>query len=119
MQTVTATWQAVPGFDGILEASTDGQIRTIGQERIDVRGRQFRRPGKVLSQSYNHDRMVVYFRDLTSKVKAVPVANAVAAAFIRPMQPGEVIAWRDGNRRNNSVDNLQIVARNKQAATAR
>lgn len=105
----TAEWHSVPGYEQYLEATRDGRVRTIDQDRVTEAGIAFRRKGKVLSASKSGGRYVVYFRDRKSKVCSLPVGHAVAATYIRPLADNEVVRWRDGNSGNNDVGNLQIV----------
>ena len=39
---------------------------------------------------------------------SVPVHRLVADAFVRPLQPGEIVHHRDGDRTNNAASNLEI-----------
>lgn len=108
MQSLNAEWAPVPGFNNNLEASSDGQIR---------------RNGRILSQSFNGNRSVCYFR-FAGKVRSMPVAVAIASAFIRPLTINEKIKWKDGNRHNNDLTNLEIIRtggsiRRERAASAK
>ncbi len=114
MQSVTQQqWRSVPGYTGILEASSDGQIRTVDQVRTSKRGTPIHRRGKLLSQSIGAGRPIVYFRDLNSKIHGVSVANVIASTFLRPLQGTEVVRWKDGDRRNCDASNLEIITKSQ------
>jgi hypothetical protein len=97
------TWLSIPGYEGLYEASTYGQIRRIGYTSKFWNGRV----GHVLK---SHDvnewghQSVSLSRD--GKVKQLLVHRLVKETFTGPCPPGQEVRHLDGNPRNNRLDNL-------------
>lgn len=88
------TWKAIPGWDGLYEASTDGRIRSA-------------RTGAVLAGSINQGGYRKHNLSRNGRTVTIPAHVAVAAAFIGERPSGYHVAHRDGNQLNNRADNLR------------
>lgn len=88
-------WRPVPGYDD-YEVSKEGAIRRA-------------RPGMgaVIGHILNLNRTKDGYLWFRTRTKAVRVHQAVAWAFIGPTPVGLQINHRDGNKTNNSADNLE------------
>jgi len=96
-------WKRVP--DSYLEISDQGRLR---YERDNgTSGRSHRRAGDVVRLQLS--RLGVPFVILVNAVgkrTAYFPARLVAQFWLGPCRPGEEVAHRDGNKRNNCVANL-------------
>ncbi len=105
-QSATEQWKPIPGSEGLYSVSDLGRIRS---EPIQLcsKGRQ---RGRVLachcdSKGYLQFRMSLRDRRISMKVH-----RAVALAFIGPRPPGAQINHISGDKRDNSVRNLEYVS---------
>ena len=96
-------WKAIEGYEGLYEVSDDGFVRSL--DRHSVKGRVLR--------PHNSGRgypAVALCKE--GKARTTYVHTLVANTFIpKPMSPEKLIVnHKDGNKWNNSVDNLEWVS---------
>lgn len=93
-------WMPVLGYEGLYEASNMGRIRSLN----------YHREGRVVVLSVSHSRK--YDRIGLSKngvVKHYSVHRLVWEAFNGPIPEGMQVNHIDENKRNNSLDNLNLM----------
>jgi hypothetical protein len=88
-------WRDIPGWEGLYEANSRGQIRRIGGSFM---------LGGLGCKGY---RLVTLCRDGLGVT--VNVHRAMAATWIGPCPAGMQINHKDGNPMNNRVENLEYV----------
>jgi hypothetical protein len=105
-------WRPIPGWEGLYEASSDGQIRSL--DRPNSRGRL--RKGRVLSPGISPKGYTNY--SLYRDAKRFPANGHVliAATFLGPRPPGMQVAHADGVKTNNAVSNLRYATPVENAA---
>lgn len=114
-------WKPIPGYEGIYEASSFGRIRSV--DRIDPAGR--RQSGKV-RKPYCGKRgyyVVTMRKDRKCHLKSVHIL--VALVFIGP-PPAPLgigindiqVNHKDGDKRNNRLDNLEYCTHAENTAHA-
>lgn len=98
---MTATWAPIPGWEGLYEASDQGEIRSLDRMSFGAH-----RPGRVLKPSSTSKgyRIVVLCRDAVRT--AYPVHRLVAEAFLGPMPAGMQTRHLDDDKTNNAAANL-------------
>lgn len=99
------TWKDIEGYEGMYCISTNGVV--ISLSRLDNRGRKVKE--KILTQTLNGDQ---YYRVSLSKngeTLQVFVHKLVAQTFIPNPDNKKVANHIDGDKSNNSVDNLEWV----------
>lgn len=89
-------WRPVKGYEGLYEVSNMGRVRSLyyGKSRILKQG--------VDCHGYMH---VCLSKDGTCNTKRVH--RLVATAFIQNPDNYECVNHKDGNKKNNTVDNLE------------
>lgn len=99
-------WREIPGYEGLYEASTEGRIRSLPRETLHHTGKVIIRGGRVLKGCVAHRgyQRVSLSRD--GKPYLSYVHALVAAAFIGPRPPGQLVRHFDGNPVNNRPTNL-------------
>ena len=95
----TELWQSVPGFEELYDVSSLGRVRP-------VRPRFRSKPFKATPM---WGRYVVVALGRHPNATVFPVHRLVAQAFLGPCPEGLVINHIDGNRHNNTADNLEYV----------
>ncbi|MCL9637747.1 NUMOD4 motif-containing HNH endonuclease [Bacillus zanthoxyli] len=101
-------WKDIPGYEGIYQASTSGQIRSVdGKKTHSVRHGIRTWKGRILKQKISKDNSsrVMLWKD--KKVKTWLVHRLVAITFISKPNGKDYINHIDGNRLNNDVSNLE------------
>jgi len=92
-------WKVIDGYDGRYQVNPFGEVRRICKRKM-VRLTAFNRNGGwfvKLSQNY--------------KGKDHKVSHLVAAAFLPPKQPGQVLWHKNGVLSDNFAGNLQWISR--------
>jgi hypothetical protein len=94
---VPEEWRPFPGFGG-YEVSDQGRVKSL--PRRHARGGLIKL--KVNDKGYRY----VTLRDAEGRLKHIKVHRAVAAAFIGPCPPGQVVRHGLGGPGDNRVSNL-------------
>lgn len=106
---MSENWKAIPGYEGLYEASTLGRIRTAEGKTTSSR-RFFKRVWKqrILKGRGSNPRIgyrVSLWKD--GKEKDWLVARLVAMTWIDGYCEGMTVNHKDRNRFNNNIDNLE------------
>lgn len=101
-------WRDVKGFEGIYQVSNLGNVRSLS--RLDARGHSIK--GKMLSTNVpiKAGYPCVNLKNGKHKRLAVPIHRLVAENFIPNNDDLPQVNHIDGNKMNNSVDNLEWVS---------
>lgn len=86
-------WRPVPGWEGLYEVSSDGQIRSLRAGR----------PMRTFITEKGYRRVYLY---RGKRIQRVRVHTAVLGAFVGPRPAGMVTRHLDGNPANNHLSNL-------------
>lgn len=102
-------WKDIPNYEGIYQASSYGRIRTVeGKTTYSVRHGERHWKSRILKgrgDNYQTGRRVNLWKD--KKSKDFLVARLVALTFLGEPPKGYTVNHKDGNRFNNSIDNLE------------
>ena len=102
-------WKDIPNYEGIYQASSCGQIRTVDGKTTFTKRHGVRhwksRILKGRGDNYQTGRRVNLWKD--GKPKDFLVARLVALTFLGEPPKGYTVNHKDGNRFNNSIDNLE------------
>ena len=106
-------------FDGLkVKVSSNGEIETFDKIAIRKNGRPDNRKGKVLKPKVDRYGYKVVTLSKNGKRKSYLVHRLVAMAFIdNPLQK-ETVNHIDGNKLNNSAENLEWATQKEQKVHA-
>lgn len=102
-------WKDIPDYEGIYQASTDGQIRSVdGKVTYTERHGERVWKGRILKQKVSK-------KDITCRVSLWKDGNErtwlvhrlVALTFIPVIEGKDYINHKDGSRLNNDISNLE------------
>lgn len=99
-------WKPIPGYEGFYEASAYGRIRSVERIAIGRWGHNHRK-SHVLSPNDVHDGYQQVKFSIDGEKSQQLVHRLVAAAFIPNPNNLPQVNHKDGNHRNNSVENLE------------
>lgn len=97
-------WRPVPGHEGYFEVSSVGNVRSVDRHIVDNGGRRRLIPGRDLTLHRRTKRTAHLAVKLLDKT--VPVEHLVAAAWIGPRKPGQIVRHWDDDPTNNTVSNI-------------
>lgn len=102
-------WKDIPNYEGIYQASSYGYIRTVeGKTTFSKRHGERHWKSRVLKGRGDNPvtgKRVNLWKD--GKPKDFLVARLVALTFLGVPPEGFTVNHKDGNRLNNSIDNLE------------
>ena len=108
-------WKDIKGYENTYQVSNFGRIRSL--DRIYVQPSKWGTPmlkkykGKVLNPTDNgNGYLIISLRDDNRNRKNFYVHRLVAEHFLREIAGGEVVNHLDYNKKNNNVENLEIIS---------
>lgn len=108
MGIVHEEWRPVKGFEGTFEVSDAGRVKALAWSRRHWCGKDIPQPERIITQSrHSGGYAVVSLRDGRKHF----VHRLVMAAFAGDPKPGQDVNHIDGNKQNNSLDNLEYCDR--------
>lgn len=95
-------WKDIPGYEGIYQASTFGNIKSFKHNKDKLR--------KLNPNSRGYLQLDL---NIKGKRKSFKVHKLIAMTFLNQVPDGtmkEVINHIDGNQLNNNINNLEVVS---------
>ena len=109
MDITRPVWETVPGYEGIYECSTFGDVRSIDRYVTDSIGRRYLIKGKQLKQFIGENGYVSVGLSKGGKLVNVSVHRLVASIFLSNDNNLPQVDHIDGDKLNNNVTNLEWV----------
>lgn len=109
MKHLIEVWSAHPRYPGHYEVSSAGRVRSLSRViKVTTRRTTYDRPirGKILSPSIGTNGRPFVGMQVAGDVEVVYLHVAVCETFKGPRPPGYIVRHLDGDKLNNSVDNL-------------
>jgi len=108
----TDEWKYIPGYEGIYQASVQGQIRSVDRISHECGIKKFRK-SCVLEPELQRDGYYHVNLSKENQVKTYLVHRLVALAFIPNPSDKPQVNHIDGNKLNNLVENLEWVTQSE------
>lgn len=103
-------WKPVKGYEGLYEVSSLGRIKSLSK-RVDSGKCHRTYPEKILKPGKNRDGYLIVILSDTNHIHHThKLHRLVAGAFINNPDNLPQVNHKDGNKANNSVDNLEWVS---------
>jgi hypothetical protein len=102
-------WKDIKNYEGLYQVSNLGRVRSL--DRVVKHGNRFRNDkGKILSVSVTPEGypQITLCRD--NKKHHVKIHRIVALTFMDKIDETYVVNHKDGNKKNNCLDNLEWVS---------
>ena len=107
-------WRSIKGYEGIYEVSDYGRIRSIDRfVEIEVRGRKIKKKykSKIIKPSTINSGYQVVWLSKHGEVSPFSVHRIVAIAYIENPNDYEDVNHKNGNKKDNRVENLEWCTR--------
>lgn len=111
-------WADIRGYEGRYQVSTLGRVKSLARMRRGKANADVPMPERIMRLCTKKDTgrtkpyVEVRFRNggpRTERCRSFLVHRLVAAAFIKPLEPGEQVDHINGVHADNSVENLRIL----------
>jgi hypothetical protein len=106
-------WKDIKGCEGIYQVSNLGRIKILYRELITPNGGMYKQHEKIKAIHKVAGYMQVAL-SINKKHTCFKVHRLVAAAFIPNTENKLTVNHKDGNKLNNSVDNLEWATQSEQ-----
>ena len=100
---MTEVWKDIEGYEGLYQVSNLGRVKSLPKKTKN----QYSYKEIMLKQNKDKDGYLIVNLTKNKKGKTYKVHRLVAFAFIPKIKNKEIINHKDGNKQNNSVDNLE------------
>lgn len=100
-------WKDVKGYENIYQVSELGEVKSFDKVIYQKDGRERFIKGRIMKQRKNNKDYHIICLSKDGKKKTFLVHRLVAIAFIENPDNLEQVNHKDGNKSNNSKDNLE------------
>lgn len=99
-------WRAAVGYEGFIEVSDEGEVRSVARAVVTPSGRSWTMRGRVLGQSPNRHGYASVRITINGKSTRRRVAYLVAETFLPQPEDGQILRHLDDDRMNSRLSNL-------------
>lgn len=101
-------WKDIPGYEGEYQASSHGRIKSLDRHIVDINGRLRKYKGQERKpQKHSAGYLSVNLRKSDQHL----LHRLIALAFHPQPEGKDFVNHKDGNKKNNSADNLEWATR--------
>ena len=106
-QNTTEVWKAIPGWEGLYEASTHGRVRSLDRNFIARSGKTYKSRGRILKLVTETNGYMRVCLSKNSVRKPKSVHRLVLETFVGACPAGMEACHNNGNRADNRLENLR------------
>lgn len=100
-------WKDIKDYEGFYQCSNTGKIRSLDRYVIEKSGKKQFRSGQIIVPRLNKNGYLQFALNKDSKRKMAYVHIIVANTFIDNPFDLKTVNHKDGNKLNNSIENLE------------
>lgn len=100
-------WMTIEGYGGAYQVSNHGNVKSVERTVIRSNGRPYHITERMMKPVIDNKGYVRVHLNDNGKTKFVPVHRLVAMAFVENAEHKPQVNHIDGNKTNNSFDNLE------------
>lgn len=102
-------WRDVSGYEGLYQVSNLGRLKRLSLDMEYSNGQRHHYPERIYEPTVaaGNGYYVARIRKPLEKARTVPYHRLVAEAFLPNPKGYEMVNHKDGDRTNNTVDNLE------------
>lgn len=105
-------WRDIEGYEGLYQVSNHGHVRSVDRVVKYSDGKPSRHfKGQEIKPLDGNNGYLFVNLSNNSKIKRIGIHRLVALAFIQKPSDNVEVNHIDGNKKNNSVENLEWVTR--------
>ena len=105
--TTPETWKTIPGYEGLYEVSSRGQVRSIDRTVPHGHSGSLTLKGRIRTQYTDRIGRKSVNLSKARRTRTHRVHNLVAAAFIGPVPDGMEVCHGNGDAGDNRLENLR------------
>jgi len=91
-------WRPIPGWEGLYEASDEGQVRSLPRKHAK---------GRILRHGTTHNGYLTVTFSANGRRAAYTLHRVIAETFLGPLPDGMQTCHIDGDKTNNAAGNLR------------
>ncbi len=107
------TWKDIPGYEKMYQASNLGRIRSLDRYVKGNKNKLRLYPGSILKGTPDKDGYLKLSLSKENKQISFGIGRLVAKTFLENINNFKEINHKDGNKQNNSIDNLEWCTRSQ------
>jgi hypothetical protein len=102
-------WKDIPGYEGLYQISNLGRVKSLDRIVTSKIGVKKSVKGKIMKNCINGNQYSYVNLSLNKKFKSKKIHRLIAIVFIPNPENKPCVNHKDGNKLNNSIDNLEWV----------
>lgn len=114
---IIGEWVTIPGYGGRYKINREGRVVAAPTIVTKKNGKTMRVPSRILRQTKVRGYLMVRLIGDNGRKQAL-VHRLLAQAFLPTWDPDLVVDHLDGNKLNNSIDNLEMCTSGENTARA-
>ncbi|MEN6507038.1 MAG: HNH endonuclease [Planctomycetaceae bacterium] len=106
-------WKSIPGFGDHYQVSNAGRVRSVDFTVIEHGGKTRKHKGQILRYGNTRDGYLQVHLYMAGDQTVFLVHRLVLSVFVGPCPAGKEVNHKNGNKRDNQIENLEYVTRSE------
>lgn len=108
-------WKDVLGYEGFYQISSNGILRSLPHIRLNGTNGKYLQKGRIRVPYINSSGYYVVNLSKNGKIATKFIHKLVAEAFIKNPEKKATVNHKNGNKLDNSIENLEWATKSEQA----